>query len=274
LAGAWRSRRNGDGYHDVIVGAPEYQAAAVKQGAAFVFLGSAAGIADGGPATAATRLESGEESGLLGSSVAGAGDVNGDGHDDVIVGSGNSSLEAGSAAFVYLGSAAGVVSGGLETAAARLLVSFNDYTIAGIGWSVAGAGDVDGDGFDDLIAGDLNFSIDNVGYGRALVFLGSTDADADGQLDFADVCQSVPNPEQIDSDWDGSGNHCDADFDQDGATGLRDFGTFRICFGKAVGSGSAPDDETCAESDMDGDGVVGPTDFGLFRSEFGTPPGP
>jgi hypothetical protein len=266
---------NGDGYHDVIVGAPEYPDAEIGPGAAFVYLGSASGIAHGSPATAATRLESGEE-GNLGISVAGAGDVNGDGHDDLIVGSGRSHTlsEQGSAAFVYLGSTAGVASGRPEVAAARLHLLLSDFTFTGIGWRVAGAGDVDGDGFDDLIAGDLNFPINNVRHGHALVFLGSSDADADGQLDFADICQSVPNPEQIDRDWDGSGNHCDADFDQDGATTARDFRTFRLCYGKAVWSGSAPEDEHCEESDMDADGFVNATDFALFRSEYLTAPGP
>ena len=209
--------------------------------------------------------------------------MNGDGYDDVIVGSSASYAlnEYGAAAFVYLGSAAGIASGGLETAAARLNLLFIDlimgepyYFFTGIGWSVAGAGDIDGDGFDDLIAGDHHFPINNVSYGHALVFLGSADADADGQLDFADLCQSVPNPEQIDRDCDGSGNHCDADFDQDGATTARDFRTFRLCYGKPVWSGSAPDDEHCLESDMDADGFVSAADFALFRSEYLTPPGP
>ena len=41
-----------------------------------------------------------------------------------------------------------------------------------------------------------------------------------------------------------------------------------------VWSGSAPDDEYCAESDMDADGFVSAADFALFRSEYLTPPGP
>ena len=43
---------NGDGYADVIVGARCYDAGETDEGAAFVFLGSASGIADGDPGTA------------------------------------------------------------------------------------------------------------------------------------------------------------------------------------------------------------------------------
>ena len=70
---------NGDGYADVIVGAMNYDAGSPFEGAAFVFLGSASGIANANPLTAPTQLESDQSGARLGSSVAGAGDVNGDG---------------------------------------------------------------------------------------------------------------------------------------------------------------------------------------------------
>ncbi len=143
---------NGDGYDDVIVGASSYDAGELNEGAAFIFLGSAAGIADGNPVTAATQLESNQAGAYLGASVAGAGDVNDDGYDDVIVGAYlyDAGQEDEGAAFVFLGSAAGIADGDPSTAAAQLE---SDQEGANMGYSVAGAGDVDDDGYADVIVG-------------------------------------------------------------------------------------------------------------------------
>jgi hypothetical protein len=163
---------NGDGYADVIVGAPNYDAGDVGEGAAFVFLGSASGVASGSPATAATTLQSKQASAGLGSSVAGAGDVDGDGYADVIVGA--HAYDAGEsdegAAFVFLGSASGVVSGSPATAAATLQ---SNQASAGLGSSVAGAGDVNGDGYADVIVGADRYDAGQADEGAAFVFLGS-----------------------------------------------------------------------------------------------------
>jgi hypothetical protein len=116
---------NGDGYDDVIIGALFYDAGQTQEGAAFVFLGSASGIADGNPTTAATQLESDQAGAHLGASVSGAGDINGDGYDDVIVAA--PSYDVGSsligAAFVFLGSASGIADGNPATAATQLDVA-------------------------------------------------------------------------------------------------------------------------------------------------------
>jgi len=163
---------NGDGYDDVIVGAPFYDAGSPNEGAAFVFLGSATGIAHGSAVTAHAQLESNRGQSRLGWDVAGAGDVNGDGYDDVIVGS--PFYDAGElnegAAFVFLGSAAGIASGGPAAAHARLE---SDQQQAEMGASVAGAGDVNGDGYDDVIVGAPLMS-------TAFVFLGSATGIGDG----------------------------------------------------------------------------------------------
>ena len=159
-----------------------------------MFLGSASGIvAAGDPSNADSQLESNQVNTVLGSSVAGAGDVNGDGYADVIVGAWSYDAGDGSnegAAFVFLGSASGIAASGDPSNAASQLES--DQADAFLGSSVAGAGDVNGDGYADVIVGAWGYDA-GAGYraGAAFVFLGSASgivaagdpSNADSQLE-------------------------------------------------------------------------------------------
>jgi len=127
---------NGDGYADVIVGAPLYQNPG-GQGRVFVIHGSPSGLLSA-PAWTAEGTTASQG---FGHCVAGAGDVNGDGYADVVVG--RAYGDAGGQAWVYHGSSAG-----LGTSANRSAVG-----PPGFGIIVAGAGDVNGGGFSDMVVG-------------------------------------------------------------------------------------------------------------------------
>src|SRR5262249_53142980 len=160
---------NGDGYSDVIVGAPLYDNGQTAEGRPFAFQGSASGLA----LTPAWTAESNQASAQLGAAVASAGDVNGDGFDDVVIGAplyDNGQTDEGRV-FVYYGSASGLGPNGDPTNADWSAES--NQASAHLGASVASAGDVNGDGFADVILGAPLYDNGQTDEGRAFVFLGS-----------------------------------------------------------------------------------------------------
>jgi len=153
---------NADGYDDVVVGAPDFDSPVnTDEGGAFLYLGSAAGPS----VTPAWTAGSGRFSSAYGFSVASAGDINGDGFADVLVGAplfDNAGFPDEGRVFAYGGSAAGLSTEPVWTAD-------GNKTLAQFGFSVAGAGDVSGDGIGDVIIG-APFD----GSGRFFVYHGST----------------------------------------------------------------------------------------------------
>jgi hypothetical protein len=156
---------NGDGYSDVAIGAPEYDGGQTNEGKVFVFHGSSNGL----PASASWSAESNLAGAKLGFSVARAGDVNGDGYGDLIVGAPFHTSNEGRA-LVYHGSSTGLGS----NPAATLTSTVCCGTGGNFGTSVASAGDVDRDGFADVIVG-APHKVHSVGTneGEADIFLGS-----------------------------------------------------------------------------------------------------
>ncbi|MGC4103805.1 FG-GAP-like repeat-containing protein [Ferruginibacter sp.] len=189
---------NGDGYSDVIVGVPNYDNGQTDEGVAFIYLGSAAGVS----AVAATTLECNQANALMGYSAASAGDVNGDGYSDVIVGAvlyDNGETDEG-VAFVYCGSSTGI-----NTTAIAILEC--NQASAGMGRSAACAGDVNGDGYSDVIVGAYQYDNGQSNEGAAFIFNGvpagvSTTAVAIGEANQASALmgQSVASAGDVNGD--------------------------------------------------------------------------
>jgi FG-GAP repeat len=189
---------NDDGYADVIVGAYLYDHGQIDEGRAFLFLGSAAGLSTIPDWTA----ESDQDWGLVGFSVGSAGDVNGDGYADVIAGAlgyDNGQGDEGRA-LVYHGSASGL------STTPDWTVESNQW-VAQLGYSVGTAGDVNGDGYDDVIVGVPQYDHEQEYEGGALVFQGSAsglsitpDRTAQSDQDFAIFGRSVGTAGDVNGD--------------------------------------------------------------------------
>jgi len=162
---------NGDGFDDVIVGAPQTDAGGVDRGEVYVVFGgpnlggATLNLNDLG--TQGFTLRGFLNNGVLGRSIASAGDVNEDGFDDLVVsevGTNDLGLQLGKIFVVFGGASLGgttitpdnLGAGGLTILGITAYSSNPDGgTNPNIdaGASVAGAGDVNGDGFDDVIIG-------------------------------------------------------------------------------------------------------------------------
>ncbi|MEI8383067.1 MAG: integrin alpha, partial [Planctomycetota bacterium] len=155
---------NGDGYDDILIGAAGADAsgnAKTSAGDSYVIFGGAAlpatiNLASLG--SAGITIFGGDAGDSSGQSVSSAGDVNGDGFDDLIIGAfygdaaGNAKTSAGDSYLIFGGAS-------LPTTIDLATLAFAGISIFGAdagdfsGYSVSGAGDVNGDGFDDLLIG-------------------------------------------------------------------------------------------------------------------------
>ncbi len=133
---------DGDGFADLVIGAPGREDFEVDAGAVYLYRGGPRGL-DPVPAVVLADGAGGDHQ-ELGVAVAGAGDVNGDGLDDLIAGA---SGPGGGRAVIYHGGREGIV----RLPAGRLRAGTSGYR--DFAESVASAGDIDGDGFDDIAIG-------------------------------------------------------------------------------------------------------------------------
>jgi Ca2+-binding RTX toxin-like protein len=173
---------NGDGFADLIVGADRADPHGIDSGASYVVFGKASGFAatldvsslNGSNGFKISGVAAGDYSGR---SVASAGDVNKDGFADLIIGAEGADPDgSGSgASYVVFGKASGF-GANLDLST---LDGGNGFKLSGFagalsGRSIASAGDVDGDGFDDLIVG--AFGADGAAGASYVVFGHAVDA--------------------------------------------------------------------------------------------------
>ena len=258
---------NGDGFDDVFVGAP-YRHGETDEpvGAAYLVLGPISGAVD---LSSADATLVGENEGYLAAfSVSGAGDVNGDGYDDLLVGTILYSSGADEAAIAYLvhGPVTGTV--GLSEADVAFVAEHDDDDT---GSDVSAAGDVNGDGYHDVLLGSSNYSISEDGSeeGAAFLFFGPVS----GTVDLIDADAILVGEEphdqaasEISAAGDVNGDGYDdvlvAAFSQD--AGGADAGAVYLVLGPVSGTQSLSDSDAKfigeAEDDHAGKSVSGAGD--------------
>lgn len=148
---------NRDGYDDLIVGA---DCQSNNMGRVYVYAGSTNGLSATPIFTAAGEGEGNH----FGYAVSTAGDTNGDGYDDVVVGAYPYSDSTGRV-YVYPGNADGL-------SITPVLLATGEGPASSFGRSVSTAGDVNGKGHADLIVGACGYDVYT---GRAYVYLGEAE---------------------------------------------------------------------------------------------------
>ena len=174
---------NGDGYDDLLIGAPGADTNASQAGDAYVIFGKAGGFL---PSISLSTLDGTNGFALLGAnandgtgrSVSSAGDFNGDGLDDLVIATGGGDpggrTDAGKVHVVF-----GTTAGFLPTLALSGLDGSNGITFNGIdagdflGSSVSSIGDFNRDGFDDIVIGAHGAETNGNAAGEAYVIYGS-----------------------------------------------------------------------------------------------------
>jgi len=142
---------NKDGYDDFLIGSPGMDSLGSYTGKTYLVLGKADGWSMDTKISEADASFIGEkEYSFSGGSVAKAGDVNGDGYDDFLIGAGGDENGTGQI-YVILGKATGRSKNINLTMADASFIGENAHDWAGD--SISGGGDINGDGYDDILVG-------------------------------------------------------------------------------------------------------------------------
>ena len=258
---------NNDGYDDIIIGAIGDDSGGTDAGAAFLVLGPASGTMN---VNSADAEFTGSAAGDIAGELAYAGDVNNDGYDDIFVGAqynGDGGTKAGAAYLLFGPSSA---STSLDNADVIFTgENANDEAASSIG----GGGDIDGDGYADLLIAARGEDSGGDSAGAVYVIYGdgsmsdtdlsAADAKLTGETDDAQIGWGVSLASAGDTNNDGYddivvGARYDSDFDSYA-------GAAYIIEGPIVGTASlsTADAKLLGEAagDYTGDSVHGPGDI-------------
>ena len=234
---------NADGVDDFWIGAK--QAGSSKRGAVYAMSGALLAGAYVGQTSALHTITGDTANALLGSSLSGGSDFNGDGHPDLLVGGerGLGAVTQSGAAWILEGPFLAGETTSVADAAARFRGTvYLDF----VGQAVA-SGDLDADGYDDAFVGGWRSSDHSYRSGTVGVFYGGFDV-ADEATYYADA------------DFDGFGNPavtqqgCPADVPPSYVLDNRDCDD-------SNGAAYPYAPEGCSDPDLNCDGITGAVDL-------------
>ena len=184
---------NNDGYDDIIIGAYEADPNGDWSGESYVVFGKASGTYSASLELSSLNGTNGfvingiDAYDYSGYSVSSAGDINNDGYDDIIIGAylADPNGDYSGESYVVFGKASGTYSASLELSS---LNGTNGFVINGIdeydysGHSVSSAGDINNDGYDDIIIGAYSADPNGDYSGESYVVFGQSEFDASVNL--------------------------------------------------------------------------------------------